>query len=177
MLVDSCMERLSPNAWKVICYVAAKHLRVHDEYLECFANPALFWIRRDLETGAGIIHPSGESRPYRTVTDGPRLPGCEGPARLAVISLNELCHGVRLKKCWQDYGTGLSKSSAAAAINEAIRSGFLVRQRNRSSSGRDLSSLYAVDWDRVQEADWTRRKRLKRVSRSRTRKTGENDGH
>ena len=75
----------------------------------------------------------------------------------------------RAKRCVKrrrrDYGTGLSKSSVAEAINEAIGVGILVRERNKSSAGRDLSSLYAIDWDRVQQYDWERRKGLKQVPR------------
>jgi predicted transcriptional regulator len=55
----------------------------------------------------------------------------------------------------------LSKSSVAKAINEALQSGILVRTRWKSATGRDLPSLYAIDWDLVQEYDWKRRKGLR----------------
>jgi hypothetical protein len=50
---------------------------------------------------------------------------------------------VKIKRRWRDYGTGLE-----------------------SGSGRDLSSLYAINWDRVQEYDWARAGKM--VSKRRT---------
>jgi hypothetical protein len=136
-------------------------LRIHEEWLARLRDPALFFFRQDLEK-VGIMDSSGESgeRPYRPVPDGPAVPGWEGPARFAIISLDVLCHGVKIKRRWRDYGTVLSKSSVAEAIKEALESGILVRKRRRSSSGRDLSSLYAINWDRVQEYDWQRSKKV-----------------
>lgn len=165
MLVDSCMHRLSPNTWKVVSYVAAQRLRVHSEWLERLRDPAGFALRRDLEQ-VGIIDNSSESRerPYRSVSEGPLVPG-QQTSRFPLISLNELCVGKRVKRRRRDYGTGLSKSSVAEAINEAIGVGILVRARHKSSAGRDLPSQFAIDWDRVQEYDWQRRKGLKQVSR------------
>ena len=49
-----------------------------------------------------------------------------------MISLQEFSHGKRLKRRWRDYGTGLSKSSVAAAILEAVQSGILVHERRKS---------------------------------------------
>lgn len=126
-------------------------------------DPASFFLRKDLEKGAGIITPSGESgeRPYRSVPDGPTVPG-QRASRFPVISLNELCVGKRVKRRRRDYGTGLCKSSVTKATNEAIRLGILVRERRKSHTGRDLASLFAINWDRVQEYDRERRKGLKR---------------
>jgi len=39
MLVDSCMTRLDAKAWKLVCYIAAQHLRVNTEWLEKARNP------------------------------------------------------------------------------------------------------------------------------------------
>jgi hypothetical protein len=169
MLVDSCMHRLRPNAWKVVSYVAAQHIRVHPEWIERRLYPIDF-LTQQVAEHVGIIDPSGDSRerPYRP--GGPAVPG-EQTGRFAIISLDVLCRGVKIKRRWRDYGTGLSKSSVAKAINEALKSGILVRQKNKSGRGRDLSSLYAIDWDRVQEYDWQRRKR---VSTMRTHQSGEN---
>ena len=162
MLADSCMHRLSPNAWKVVCYVAARHLRVNCEWLESIRNPALFALHRDLEK-VGFLEPSGESgaHPYRP--GGPAVPG-EPVGRFAVISLQELCAGRRIKRRRIDFGTGLSKSSVSKAVNEAIGSGILVRETQKSANGRDLPSGYGINWDRVQENDWARRKGRKLVS-------------
>ncbi len=158
MLVDSCLHRLSANGWKVVCYVAAQHLRVHKEWLEKDRDPALSSLKQDLAAGAGIIEATKPTEhPYRSNDRAPALPG-EQRGRFAVISLDSLCHGTRLQRRWRDYGTGLSKSSVAEAINEALQSGILVRERHKSGAGRDLSSFYAINWDRVQEYDWERRK-------------------
>ena len=165
VLIDSCIHRLSPNAWKVVCYVAAQDMRVYAEWLEFDREPMLFFVKRDIEgmTHGNLIFPPGApaERSYRPVQDGPAVPGQPGPARFPVISLDNFCHGVRLKRGYRDYGTGLSKSSVAEAIKEALRSEILVRERHQSMTGRDLASLYAIDWDRVQEYDWRRRKGLK----------------
>jgi hypothetical protein len=165
MLVDSCMNRLSSNAWKVTCYIAAQHLRVHEEWLERHQNPGSYYLSQDLAAGAGIIDaPDSSERPYRFDRRAPAVPGEQG-GRFALISLNAICGGVRLRRRWRDYGTGLSKSSVADAINEALHSGILVRERHQSEAGRDLPSYYAIDWDRVQEYDWLRRKNRARRSK------------
>ena len=178
MLVDSCMHRLSSNAWKVVSYVASQHLRVHGEMLARQQDPAGFFLRQDFESlgilQVGILNASSETgvRPYRSVPNGPKLPSERG-VRLPVISLRHLCDGTRVNRRWRDYGTGLIKSSVAEAIKEAIQSGILVREHHRSANGCDLASLYGIDWDRVQEYDWQRRKnRRKPVSRLRIPKSG-----
>ena len=178
MLVDSCMPWLSPNAWKIVSYVAAQHLRVHPELLERIRDPGSFFLGQDLEK-VGIIDSSGRSgeRTYRQLSGGPSVPGQPGPARFVVISLHELCQGLRIKRGWRDRGTGLCKSSVAKAIKEALQSGILVREHQHSERGRDLSSLYAIDWDRVQEYDWERRKGPKKVSKLRTPGSGDHNAN
>jgi len=168
MLVDCVMPRLSPNAWKVVCYVAVQHIRVHPELLEQIREPALYALRRDLEHFGRFDAPGEmEERPYRSSPSGPSLPGA-GTRRLAIVSLEHLCLGVRTKRGWRDYGTGLSKSSVAAGIQEALQSGILFQKREKSSTGRDLPSLYAIDWDRVREDERHRRHRATHVSKQRT---------
>jgi len=164
MLMDSCMHMLSPNAWKVVCYVAVQQLRVHTEWLERVLDPGTAAMRSDFEKVEIYEAPakSGE-RSYRRVDGCPCLPG-ERTSRFVVISLRHFCIGVRdVKRRRRDFGTGLSKSSVAAAIKEGVQSGILVQRRNKSGAGRDLASLYGIDWDRVQELDWARRKNLKMV--------------
>jgi hypothetical protein len=162
MLFDCCMDRFSPNAWKVVCYVAAQHLRVFVEELAQLRNPGLFRLRRDFEqVGIMIPSPSEEAeRSYRLVPGAPAPP--DQPPRFVVINLAEFCHGVRLKYRNRDFGTGLSKSAVAEAIKEAIRSGVLLQKRRKSDAGRDLASLYAINWDRVQEFERLRRKGRKK---------------
>lgn len=166
MLIDSCMHRLSPNAWKLVCYVAAQHLRVHPEWLDRFEDPIMAALHRDLAQ-VGIMGAAGPpaERSYRLVPDGPYLPG-EATSRFVVISLRDFCKGLRLRRRRRDFGTGLSKSSLAAAIKEAVRSGIVVQRRNKSGAGRDLASLYAIDWDLVQQLDWARRKNRKIIVRA-----------
>lgn len=158
MLADSCMHRLSPNAWKVVCYVAAQHLRVHPEWLARIKDPGGVALQHDLEKFE-IFDVPGESgeRPYRSDQGAPPVPG-EQVGRFSLISLAELRHGKRIECRWRDHGTGLSKSSVAKAINEAVQVGILVHERSKTMRGRDLSSGYGIDWDRVQEYDWQRRK-------------------
>jgi len=167
MLVDCCMPRLSPNAWKVVCYVAVQHLRVNPELLEQIRDPVAYVGRCFVERAGIFLDVPGETgeRPYRP--GGPPIPGASA-RRFAVISLQELCDGVRIESRWRDYGTGLSKSSVAAAIKEGLQSGILVQEHQKTHSGRDLPSLYAIDWDLVQECDWRRRHYAKRVSTIRT---------
>ena len=155
MLVDSVMARLSPNAWKVVSYIASQHMRVQDDFFLRRANPAVFYLKRDLEQmGVDTVELPGEQRPYRS--GGPMLPcACwthEGP-RFAVLSLAQICSGVRVKDRWQDHGTGLTKSSVAEAINEAIKAGIVIRERRKKvprgattpastpSTGREFRSL------------------------------------
>jgi hypothetical protein len=158
MLFDCCMARLSSNAFKVVCYVAAQHLRAHPEFLLKTRNPLMHAFQLDMEKLGRVEAPKeATDHPYRTDPHAPTIPG-ESVRRFAVISLGGLCSGVRTKRRWRDYGTGLSKSSAAAAIHEALASGVLVRQRNRNWAGRDLPSLYAINWDVVQQYEAERQK-------------------
>ena len=173
MLVDSVMARLSPNAWKVVSYIASQHMRVQADFFYRRANIALLYLNRDIKQMTGIdmddtVKLPGEQRPYRS--GGPALPcACwvhDGP-RFAVLSLAQICSGVRVKDRWQDHGTGLTKSSVAEAINEAITAGIVIRQRRKGSTGGDYASLYAIDWDKVQELDWIRCRMEKAKTRRR----------
>jgi hypothetical protein len=165
MLADSTMPRLSANAWKVVSYVAAQHLRVHIELLEKLNDPLDYAIKTYIESFGIVDTPRETSRPYRADQRAPILPGGGGIGRFAIVSLEEICRGVRMKRGWRDYGTGLSKSTAAAAIKEALRTGVLMRERHKSAAGRDLASFYAINWDTVQKWDGLRRKSRKDLSR------------
>jgi hypothetical protein len=116
------MDRLSANGWKVVSYVAAQCLRLYSERDLERQNPALAALHNDLfKMGMHLRLPPADGRPYRNVTAE------FGEAqRFAVLSLDQLCHGVRTEKGrFRDYGTGLSKSSLAEAVNEAIAEGIL----------------------------------------------------
>jgi hypothetical protein len=153
------MYQLSANGWKVVSYVAMQCLRLYPERDFARQNPGLAALHNDLfKMGMHPGLPPTDDRPYRNVT------GEFGEAqRFAVLSLDQLCHGVRTEKGrFRDYGTGLSKSSVAEAVNEAIAEGILLRKRQKSSVGRDLGSLYGINWDLVPELNWWRAKGKKR---------------
>ena len=61
----------------------------------------------------------------------------------------------------------MAKSSVAEAVNEAIRAAIVIRERRKGSTGGDHASLFAIDWDRVLELDWVRRKMEKANTRRR----------
>lgn len=170
------MHRLSPNAWKVVCYVAAEHFRAHPERLERHRDPSVSALALDLQQ-VGIIDPrsgSGERR-YRVDQSAPPLPG-DRTGRFAAISLDILCHGARRNRLWVNHGTGLSKSSVTEATNEAIHVGILVRKKCSTDAGRSMSSLYAIDWDRVQQLDWSAAKVYGRCPSRGQRVAGESQG-
>jgi hypothetical protein len=147
--------------------VAAEHFRARPEWLERHRDPAGSALGLDLQH-VGIIDPRSQSgeRRYRVDQSAPPLPG-DRTGRFAVISLDILCHGARRNRLWVNPGTGLSKSSVAEATNEAIHVGILVRKKCSTEAGRSISSLYAIDWDRVQQFDWERRKGLRQMSKPR----------
>ena len=147
------MYRLSANGWKVVSYVAMHCLRLYPERDFARQNPSLAALHNDFfKMGRSIPLPPTDDRPYRNVT------GEFGEAqRFAVLSLHQLCHGVRTEKGrFQDYGTGLSKSSLTEAINEAIAESILIRKPQKSSGGRDLPSLYGINWNLIRERNWRR---------------------
>lgn len=121
-------------------------MRVQDEYFYRLADPAMCVVAGYVErmTGMDILAVSGEERPYRP--GGPALPWCpvHDPPRFAVLSLSQICSGVKVKKGktlraplrWQDHGTGLSKSAVAEAVNEAIAAGIIVRPARKRVHGR-----------------------------------------
>jgi len=64
------------------------------------------------------------------------------------ISLKQLSDGMPEKnRARLDGGTGLAKSSLAAAINEAASLGILRRTRREGRDGRTLATSYGIDWE------------------------------
>lgn len=162
MLADSCMHKVSPEAWKVISYVAVQHIRVYPEYLERLKSPLARQWNLDVES-RGMINilpdaSDGNERPYRP-WNGPGLPQTDSGPRGVVLSVQQIRNGLRTKRRWRDHGTGLGRTSAYEAIKEAETIGILVRQR-RNIKGKDVASLYGIEWDRVQELDRQRQKNL-----------------
>lgn len=114
-LMGSAMSTVPANAWKVVCYVAAKQ------------------IGAEVATGARAT---------------------------VAIPLAEFSVGIPRRTT----GTGLSKSSVAAAITAAVDSGILWRERRRASNGGNLPTEYGINWPQV--AELARRIKSKRKNRS-----------
>ena len=77
------------------CATSRYSMRVHPEWLKQIRDPAMYALSLDL-AHFGIFDKPGqpEERPYRPGHGAPSLPGAE-TSRLAVISLRQLCIGVR----------------------------------------------------------------------------------
>lgn len=122
MLANTCMDILSPNGWKVVCYVAVR-----------------------------VMGDPPEARQRSVMTNW------EVRAS-AAISLSEFTRGLRTKRGRRDYGTGLAKSSVAAAINDAVRAGVLRREQRTGTDGRTIASVYEINWAKVREWNTSRHK-------------------
>ena len=72
-----------------------------------------------------------------------------------LIPLEEFSTGVPRETS----GTGLSRSSVVKAINDAVNSGLLRRERRQASNGGDLSTEYGIAWEKVAERARVRRSR------------------
>jgi len=144
-LCDFCIAVLSPNAWKIVSFVARQSLGIYASEWEEEHNPRKLVIR-DLRAMIGEKIPLTAVEPQ--ATPGLAVVSENTPKRFVPISLQQICAGIRKPKGFQSCGTGLSKSSAAAAINEAVQQGILER-RHRTQQGRDLASHYAINWERV----------------------------
>jgi hypothetical protein len=140
------MHLLSPAAWKVVMFVARDDLIRYAE--ETSWGGAL---RRDLYNAGGIDieEPTGpEERADLVVVSN------QDPAvKWTQLSLAQICGGVRVsgKRHMQNCGTGLTKSSAVVAINEAVHLGVLRHRRNRARSRGYVASSYSICWERVAE--------------------------
>ena len=111
MLADSCMHKVSPEAWKIISYVAVQHIRVYPEYLERLKSPLARQWNLDVES-RGMINilpdaSDGNERPYRP-WNGPGLPQTDSGPRGVVLSVQQIRNGLRTKRRWRDHGTGLA---------------------------------------------------------------------
>jgi hypothetical protein len=145
-LLCDVMHRLSPAAWKIVTIIARDDLFRYEEQ-----GSALGALRRDLFKVGGIdlgpaVEP--EERSDLTVVD-PKDPG----TRWTRLSLAAICRGIRDpgKRIFKNRGTGLAKSSAVEAIEEAECLGVLKRRRHKSRAGGDLPTSYSIDWNRVEE--------------------------
>ncbi len=140
-LVD-VMHRLSPAAWKVVSLIARDDLVNQIKV----ASPEQK-MDRDLYAGAAIRTSEPTASEMRA---GLALVG-DG-ARWTQLSLAQICGGVRdqtNKHKVEHRGTGLPKSTAVAAIKEAVQLKILKRRRHSHPGRGNLSTSYSIDWERV----------------------------
>jgi hypothetical protein len=140
------MHLLSPTAWKVVTFIARDDLMRYAE-----ETHPLGALRRDVFEAIGIdlresIGPEDRADPV-LVSDR------YAAAKWTQFSLAQICDGVRVsgKRHMQVCGTGLAKSSAVQAIQEAVRLGVLRHRRNTSQSHGNGASSYSISWERVAE--------------------------
>jgi hypothetical protein len=142
------MYLLSPPAWKIVGLIARDDLvRQSDE------TDPLQMLDRDVfkETGVDASRTAGsEERSGLTVVPSSSVKGTS--ANWTHLSLAQICGGVvdRAKRRIRNRGTGLAKSTAVAAINEAVKLRILKKRKLKSEKG-DLPTGYCVDWKRVTE--------------------------
>ena len=136
------MHRLSPAAWKVVSLIAC------DEIM-CRANEGglMGAHKRDMrQIGIEIGEPTAEE-------ERSSLALVDDSSHWTRLSLAQICGGVkdRTKRKVASRGTGLPKSSAIEAIEEAEQLGILRRRRNKYPGRGDLSTSYSINWKRVTE--------------------------
>jgi hypothetical protein len=140
------MHLLGPTAWKVVTFIARDDLMRYAE-----ETSSLGALRRDLFKVRGIDTQKAIGPEDRAdlVAVSDRHP----TAKWTQFSLAQICDGVRVsgKRHIEVCGTGLAKSSAVQAIQEAVRLGVLRHRRNTSQSRGYGASSYSIPWERVAE--------------------------
>ena len=121
MLADSCMHKVSPEAWKVISYVAVQHIRVYPEYLERLKSPLARQWNLDVES-RGMINilpdaSDGNERPYRP---------WNGPGRPKPTVVREVLCSVSSK-----YVTAFAPNVGGATMEQAWAEPQLTRPSKR----------------------------------------------
>jgi hypothetical protein len=140
------MHLLSASGWKVVTFIARDDLIRQADESSVFGA-----LRRDLFK-MGAIDTGQTTGPEERA--GLAVVRDEDPdGKWTQLSLAEICSGVRVpgKRSMQNCGTGLTKSSAVAAIREAARLGILRHRRNTSRSRGYGASSYSISWKRVTE--------------------------
>jgi hypothetical protein len=161
-LTEACLRTLRPNAWKVVSFVAARILVAVREEWGLHNDPAML-LKKDISS-AWPGNPNPPASPQEDPQFGAIL--SDSPDSLfptiwmARISLTEL-----------GLGTGLSRSSAAAAADQALSLGVLKRAHERGLRLEFIPSLYGIDWNWVwnaaRQAEKKKRRQMSRRSRHR----------
>ena len=173
MLSDCAMHLLSPQAWKVVSFIARLNIEHCFEEWEATHNP-LRLLQRDISRVTrghlGEDLPPSQDQIAKVERDfavssilssGGASRRDSSPQWWSTVSIHEICEGIRHPKNrrYRTCGTGMPKTSAVQGINEALSSGILQRRRRKNAKGRDLPSAYSIDWGTVLELEQHRRKK------------------
>lgn len=151
-LFDGCLSAVTPKAWKTICYIARESVGAYARKYKA-DHTALGALARDIVAVDATIWQPGPKRKKGTNGPGLEIVGKGGPSDLfTAVSLASICRA-----------TGLSKSSVAEAVNEAIAVGVIERRARKSSKGGSLASVYRINWDTARE--WAAKKERAKVAR------------
>jgi hypothetical protein len=162
LLCDCCMPLLTPNAWKVLSYIAREEAREFVREWQASNDPSSL-LRKDIARVCPSL-PSADEPPtagqlnevdvdYSSFFSSGSPSQTSGvPARWRVrVPIDEICSGSRLaNQKFRDWGTGLSEHEVVEAIDEAVRYDFLERR----------GDSYSLNWHTI--FDLERRLKTKR---------------
>jgi|ERR1700752_517592 len=169
-LIDASLGALSPNAWKVVTFVATHVLTAHRDEWRLKHDPQVLLLKDIRKVLAGYGQPPASPH------EDPRF---EVMAVDSPDAWFPTLWAARLSLTQISRATALSKSSTAAAAREALKLGVLKKAVERSPRLDYMPSLYAIDWnwvqDRAEKLDRRRRYALKKQLRHevRQRDTGQ----
>jgi hypothetical protein len=156
-LEEACLETLTANAWKVVSFVANRVMVAARDEWRLQHDPVAL-LQKDIsrawqECPNPSASPQEDPRFEVIPSDSPdALFPCIWLAR---ISLTELCRG-----------TGLPRSSTAAAVCEAVSLGVMKKVAQRTPRLDWMRSLYGIDWNWV----WDTAKKAERRRQSHQRR-------
>jgi hypothetical protein len=142
-LEEACLETLTANAWKVVSFVANRVLVAARDEWRLQHDPVAL-LQKDISRAwQGCPNPpaSPQEDPRFEVIPSDSPDGLFASIWLARISLTELCRG-----------TGLPRSSTAAALREALSLGVMKKVTQRTPRRDWTRSLYGIDWNWVLDA-------------------------
>jgi hypothetical protein len=133
--LHASMAELSATAWKVVSHVGYLNIQHYTEQWMA-ANDPVHLMKHDIATYTNEPPVDSEE-----ISGGvfEIVPGLK--VSYAKVSLQEFCSA-----------TGLSKSTVASAIKEAIAAGILERRKHRAPHHGDLPSLYRLNWHGLVES-------------------------
>jgi hypothetical protein len=160
-LTGACLRTLRPNAWKVVSVVAIRVLVIVRREWNWHNDPKTI-----LHNDISKIWPDFPHQPIQVYED-PTVefiagdsPDSPYPTIPSVpISLTEFCSA-----------SGLSRSSTASAIRQAVSVGVLKKIPRKDFRNVYAPSHYAIDWNWVSEAAKKEEKRLRSRARRRRRR-------